>query len=301
MRVAALFPAATEIVVALGAADQLVAVTHACVLPRRTAGVARVTRSHVPGGTPADVDRAVSDLAASGAPLYELDEAALAAAAPDVILTQAVCEVCAVREDDVRAVAARLDPRPSVVSLRASTVDGVLDDIAVAGAAVGLPDEATELVAGLRSRIRRVHDRLKRAAASRRSVVVIEWTDPPFGAGHWVPDMVRRAGGVDLVGEAGMPSQRTTPGEVSGRDPECLIVAPCGFGLDAAAAEAQAMLTRPEWSWAAARRAAWAIDANSLTSSPGPGVVRGIEVLAGILHPHVFGAPPARLATAVTV
>lgn len=298
MRVAALFPAATEIVVALGAGDQLVAVTHACSLPRGTTGVTRVTRSHVPDGTPGEVDRAVSDLAAAGAPLYALDEAALAAAAPDVILTQGVCDVCAVSEDDVLAVAARLDPRPRVVSLRASSVEGVLEDITTVGAAAGLPDEASELVAGLRSRLRRVHDRLARAVAPRRAVVVIEWTDPPFGAGHWVPDMVRRAGGVDLVGQAGMPSRRLTPEEVAGRDPEGLIIAPCGMSLDAAVEEARAMLAKPEWSWAAGR-SSWAIDGNSLTSSPGPGVVRGIEVLAAILHPKLFGAPPHRLALSV--
>jgi iron complex transport system substrate-binding protein len=300
MRVAALFPAATDIVVALGAADQLVAVTHACSLPRGATGVRRVTRSHVPDGTPGEVDRAVSDLAAAGAPLYALDEAALAAAAPDVILTQGVCDVCAVSEDDVRAVAARLDPRLKIVSLRASTVEGVLTDIATVGAAAGLPDEASELVAGLRSRIRGVHDRLEHAGPPRRAVVVIEWTDPPFGAGHWVPDMVRRAGGVDLVGQAGMPSRRVTPQEVSGRDPEGLIVAPCGISLDAAVEETRVMLAKPEWS-CAARKSAWAIDGNTLTSSPGPGVVRGIEVLAAILHPKLFGAPPHRLARAIEV
>jgi iron complex transport system substrate-binding protein len=255
----------------------------------------------VPGGTPEEVDRSVSDLAAAGAPLYALDEAALAAAAPELILTQGVCDVCAVSEDDVRAVAARLDPRPAIVSLRASTVEGVLEDIVTVGVAAGLPDEASELVAGLRSRIRSVHDRVKRAAAPRRAVVVIEWTDPPFGAGHWVPDMVRRAGGVDLVGQSGLPSRRLTPQEASGRDPEGLIVAPCGIALDAAVEETRAMLAKPEWSWAAFQKAVWALDGNSLTSSPGPGVVRGIEVLAAVLHPEIFGAPPARLARPVEV
>jgi iron complex transport system substrate-binding protein len=298
IRVAALFPAATEIVVALGAADQLVAVTHACSLPRGAAGVARVTRSRIPAGQARDVDAAVSDLAASGAPLYDLDEAALAALRPDVILTQAVCEVCAVREGDVRALAARLDPAPRVVSLGSSTLDGILADIGVIGAAVGMPDDAAELVAGLRSRIRRVHEQLKHSTAPRPTVAVIEWTDPVFGAGHWVPDTVRRAGGRDVVGETGAPSKRIAADQVAERNPEVIVVAPCGLALADATTEARIMLARPEWAWAAGR-AAWAIDASTLTSGPGPGTVRAIEVLASILHPTLFNSPSPRLALRV--
>lgn len=297
MRVAALLPAATEVVTALGAAGQLVAVTHACPLPRGRE-VPRVTRSRVGQGDPADVDRAVSDLAASGAPLYDLDTATLARLAPDVILTQTVCDVCAVREDDVRAAVSAMQPPPRIVSLGAATVDGVLADVVTIGEAIGAGDEATELVAGYRSRIRAVHDRLKRAAAPRPRVAVIEWTDPPFGAGHWVPDIVRRAGGIDVIGTIGEPSRRTTAAAVRDAAPDRIIVAPCGVSLEHAVAEAVAMRSQEEWAWAA-DVPTWAIDASALTSGPGPGVVRAIEVVAGILHPAIFGPPAGSAARSI--
>jgi iron complex transport system substrate-binding protein len=203
MRVAALLPAATDIVLALGAGDQLVAVTHACTLPARLSGVPRVTRSTVASSGAAAVDAAVSGLSSAGAPLFELDEAMLAAQRPDVILTQAVCDVCAVREEDARAVASRLRPAARVTALGASTVDGILSDILTVGAALEIPDEAEELVAGLRSRMSAVHRTLKAAKADRPGALVLEWTDPPFSAGHWVPDMVYRAGGAEWFGETG--------------------------------------------------------------------------------------------------
>lgn len=297
MRVAALLPAATGIVTALGASGQLVAVTHACTLPAGRA-IPRVTRSRVAPGDPAIVDQAVTDLAASGAPLFDLDADRLAALAPDVILTQAVCDVCAVREGDVRAAAARIQPVPRIVSLGASTVDGILADITLVGDAIGASDEAAELVAGLRARIRSVHERLKRAQAPRPRVAVIEWTDPPFGAGHWVPDIVRRAGGVDILGAIGEPSRRTTASDVRQAAPDVVIVAPCGVDLDGAVNEARAMREQPGWRWAA-DTPMWAIDANALTASPGPGVIRAIEVVAEILHPAIFGPPSASVASAV--
>src|SRR5688572_4518475 len=161
MRVAALLPAATDIVIALGAGDELVAVTHPCTLPSRWSAVPRVTRSRVAGTSAGEVDAQVSELSSAGAPMFDLDEAALAAARPDVILTQAVCEVCAVREEDARAVASRLRPEPVVATLGASSVEGVLADVLTVGAALEISDEAEELVAGLRNRIRVVHESLK--------------------------------------------------------------------------------------------------------------------------------------------
>jgi iron complex transport system substrate-binding protein len=286
MRVAALLPAATDIVIALGAGDQLVAVTHACTLPARLAHLPRVTRSRVDSSGASGIDAEVSELSAAGAPLFELDETMLAAQRPDVILTQAVCDVCAVREEDARAVASRMQPAPTLATLSARTVEGILDDILAVGTALDI-DDTDELVLGLRSRINAVHRKLKAAKAPRRSVIVIEWTDPPFTAGHWVPDMVRRAGGVELIGRPGEVSRRTTLEEIQGRDPELLIVAPCGYSMDAARIEAGNIAR-------ALGRPVWVIDANRLASSPGPGVVHGIEVLAGILHPVLFGHPGAR-------
>ena len=274
MRVAALLPAATDIVIALGAGDQLVAVTHACTLPARLSDVARVTRSRVAATGAAGIDRAVSELSSAGAPLFELDEALLAAQRPDVLLTQAVCDVCAVREEDVRAVASRLRPVPVVVTLGAGSVEGVIDDIAAVGSALGIPDEAEELVAGLQSRIGAIHRRLKASAAPRPNVLVLEWTDPPFNAGHWVPDMVRRAGGHEVLGRTGEKSRRITDDEIRTSSPDIIVIAPCGYGLDDAVREARDLVESASF---ARSTPVWALDANRLTSSPGPAVVRGIE------------------------
>jgi len=291
MRVAALLPAATDIVIALGAGDQLVAVTHACTLPARLSDVARVTRSRVAATGAAGIDRAVSELSSAGAPLFELDEALLAAQRPDVLLTQAVCDVCAVREEDVRAVASRLRPVPVVVTLGAGSVEGVIDDIAAVGSALGIPDEAEELVAGLQSRIGAIHRRLKASAAPRPNVLVLEWTDPPFNAGHWVPDMVRRAGGHEVLGRTGEKSRRITDDEIRTSSPDIIVIAPCGYGLDDAVREARDLVESASF---ARSTPVWALDANRLTSSPGPAVVRGIEVLAHVLHPALFGEPSTR-------
>jgi iron complex transport system substrate-binding protein len=287
-RVAALLPAATDTVLALGAGEQLVAVTHACSLPGRLAGIPRVTRSRVEGVLAGAIDAQVSDLSAAGAPLFELDEATLAAQRPDVILTQAVCEVCAVREEDARAAASRMSPSPRVATLGANSVDGILDDCLTVARALDIPEEGEELVAGLRSRIANVHRTLKANNAPRPSVIVLEWTNPLFTAGHWVPDMVRRAGAVELMSNAGEASRRFTVEELRDRDPQFVVVAPCGYGLDQALAEGRSFVAT--WS----PRPVWVLDANRLTSSPGPGVIRGIEVLARIFHPALFGNPEPR-------
>ncbi len=298
MRVAALLPAATDIVLALGAGDQLVAVTHACTLPARLAAVPRVTRSRVLSSGAAGVDAQVSELSSAGAPLFDLDEVALAAARPDVILTQAVCDVCAVREEDARAVASRLRPAPRVATLGARTVEGILGDCMTVAGVLDIADEGEELVAGLRSRIGVVHGKLEAARAPRPGVVVLEWTDPLFSAGHWVPDMVRRAGGAELFGEAGQLSRRISADELRGRDPSIIIVAPCGYALSDTVRELQGKASVLA-GWMTGRPV-WALDANRLTSSPGPGVIHGIEVLARLIHPALFGEPSKKDAVRIS-
>jgi iron complex transport system substrate-binding protein len=293
MRVAALLPAATDIAMALGAGDRLVAITHACLVPPALAGVPRVTRSRVVGATASALDARVSDLASAGAPMFDIDEPLLAAQHPEVILTQAVCEVCAVREADARAVAARLQPPARVATLGASTVEGILSDIMTIAGALDLADEGQELVLGLRSRMAAIHRRLKAEQAPRPPVLVLEWTDPPFNAGHWVPDMVRRAGGQEVLGKAGEISRPISMEEIAATKPEVVVIAPCGYTLADAMREVS---PGPE----ARSTPVWVIDANRLTSSPGPGVVHGIEVLARILHPALFGAPSSRDALQIT-
>jgi iron complex transport system substrate-binding protein len=248
--------------------------------------------------TAAVVDAQVRSLAEAGASLFTIDEALVARLRPSVLLTQALCDVCAVSETDVRSLAARLDPPPSVATLGGSTIDGVLADVERVGEAIGVPERAAALVDALRARMRAVHETLKAARAPRPRVAVVEWTEPVYVAGHWVPEMVRRAGGVDVAGVAGAHSPLVPLDALAGADPDIVIVAPCGYALDRAAAEARELVARAGWRWLAGR-AVWAVDANALVSRPGPRIVDGVETFASIMHPALLGAPAATCAVRV--
>ena len=288
MRVISLLPSATEIVAALGGMEHLVGVTHACDHPPLVDSRVRVTRTAIDDtAAPGAVDAQVREIAESGRPLYALYEDRIRALHPDLILTQALCEVCAVMESDVREVAARLSPVPRVITLAATSFDGVLDDIRVVGEALGLADEATEFVSGARARLRTVHETLTTAKAHRPRVAVIEWGDPLYAAGHWVPEMVRRAGGVDVLAQPGEHSVVVTLGAVRAADPDVILIAPCGYDLARSVAEGERLLARPEWAWARDRRA-YALDANAFASRPGPRLVDGVEVMARLFHPTLF-------------
>ncbi|HVT37558.1 MAG TPA: cobalamin-binding protein [Gemmatimonadaceae bacterium] len=290
MRVISLLPSATEIVAALGRADQLVGVTHACDYPQAITTRERVTACEVDArASPGEIDAQVRGLAHEGQSLYTLHEERIRALRPDLVLTQALCEVCAVVETDVRALAARLSPAPAVVSLSATTLDGMFTDIARVAAALSSEDEADELQAGLRARIRAVHATLRKAGAPRPRVAVIEWSDPVFAGGHWVPEMVRRAGGLDVLAVAGEHSQVVTLERVAAERPDIVLVAPCGYTLDRSIEEANRLAARAEWSFLRTS-AVWALDANALTSRPGPRLVDGIEVMARIFNPGIFSA-----------
>jgi iron complex transport system substrate-binding protein len=291
-RVISLLPAATEIVCALGARDDLCGVSHQCDWPPSIHGLPRVTRTAlVPSGDAAAIDTEVRTLVGAGAPLYELCEEDIAALRPDVILTQALCRVCAVSERDVRTLAARLDPAPRVVAVAGATLDGVLADLAFVGGALGRTDAAQRLLDDVRQRMRLVHETLKAARAPRPRVAVIEWIDPPYAAGHWVPDVVHRAGGVDVLAQAGDLSRVVRAADVEAARPDLVIVAPCGLGLDDASSAARKLASHPEWSWARAVPL-WALDGNALLSRGGPRLIEGIEALAKMMHPGLFGAPP---------
>lgn len=300
MRIVSLLPSATEIVAALGALDQLVGVTHACDYPPSVARLPRLTRPHVDGAAAPDViDRDVRRAAERGMPLYELDEKRLASLRPDVIVTQALCDVCAVRETDVRALAMRLSPAPIIVTLAGTSIDGIMTDIERVAAAIDMRDEAEELVAGMRARLRSVHERLGAARAPRPRVVVLEWTDPVYSAGHWVPEMVHRAGGVDALAEPGTHSRVVPTEDVAAAAPDVLVFAPCGYDLPRATREAEQVTAGDVWRWAR-DRAKWALDANALASRPGPRVVDGVETIARLLHPSLFGDPAADRAVRVS-
>ena len=299
-RVVSLLPAATEIVAALGALESLVGITHECDCPAQVASRLRVTTSLVDAAAPAGaVDAQVRALVESATPLYALDERRIRDLKPDLILTQALCDVCALMETDVRALAARMSPAPRVVSLSAATLDGVFGDIAAVAHAIGLDDEGEELLAGLRARIRTVHDTLKDARAPRTRVAMIEWTDPVFAGGHWVPELIRRAGGIDALAPGGGHSKVVTIAEVAAAKPDVVLVAPCGYGVERAADEARHLLASPAWSFAD-ECAVWAIDGNALTSRPGPRLVDGIEVMARIFNPSLFSPAEPAYATCVS-
>jgi iron complex transport system substrate-binding protein len=300
MRVVSLLPSATEIVAALGGMERLVGVTHACDHPAVVASRARVTRTAIDAdAAPGTVDAQVRQITSAGAPLYTLLEERIRSLHPDLILTQALCDVCAVMEGDVRALAARLSPEPRVITLSATSLDGVLADIRTVGEALGLADEADELLAGATARMRLVHDTLKAAKAPRPRVAVIEWGDPIYAAGHWVPEMVRRAGGVDVLAKPGDHSVACPVDVVRDADPEVVLIAPCGYDLVRAAAEGERLLDRAEWGWARERRV-FAIDANAFVSRPGPRLVDGVELFARLFAPTLFSPIDPDFARALT-
>jgi iron complex transport system substrate-binding protein len=300
MRIISLLPSATEIVSALGAVERLVGVTHACDYPPQIQTLPRLTSTRVDSAaSPGAIDRDVREIAAEGLPLYDVDEQLLASLEPDVIVTQALCDVCAVRETDVRAIAARLPNQATVVTLNGASIDGIMDDISRVAAAIDALDEAEELIAGLRARLRSVHERLKAAAASRPAVAVVEWSDPVFSGGHWVPEMVRRAGGSDVIARPGEHSHVVSLADLEAADPDLILFAPCGYDLTRATREAEQVLHQESWRWATAR-SAWALDANALASRPGPRVIDGVETMASVFHPEIFGEPPLDRATKVS-
>ncbi|HEX7977951.1 MAG TPA: ABC transporter substrate-binding protein [Gemmatimonadaceae bacterium] len=295
-RVVSLLPAATEIVAALGAVDQLVGVTHECDHPSDVVRLPRVTSSAVDrDATSAAIDAEVRALATAGAPVFGFDTERFAALAPEVVLTQSLCDVCALPESEVDRAIAALDVAPRVVTLGGTTLEGVWEDIRRVGTAIGRRAEAAAFLASLDARMRRVHETLKAARAPRPRVAVIEWLDPLFVAGHWTPELVRRAGGVDVLAQPGAHSVPIDVDAVRAATPEILLFAPCGFDIERAARESTALLSRDEWRWASAC-ACWALDGNALTSRPGPRLVDAIETIAAIVAPTLFGTPDATYA-----
>ena len=294
MRVVSLLPGATEIVCALGARELLAGISHECDYPPAIAHLPRVTASAVArDASSRDIDAAVRTLAADGRPVFAIDAQELRRLAPDVILTQSLCDVCAVSEGDVRDLATVLDPAPAIVPLGGTTLAGVWDDIRRVAAALGRDEEASALIAALDARIRHVHETLKAARAPRPRVAVVEWLDPLFAAGHWTPELVKRAGGIDVLAQPGEHSVTVTVEKLRAAAPDVLLFAPCGFGADRAEREATALLARDEWAWARELEV-WALDGNALTSRPGPRLADAIEVMSSIFA-HACFAPPDRI------
>jgi iron complex transport system substrate-binding protein len=288
VRIASLVPSATELLFALGLGESVVGVTHECDFPSRARDLPHLTRTVIPDGLgPAEIDRAVRERTERGEGLYELDSAALATLAPDLIVTQAVCEVCAVSFDDVRAVAARVPGRPKVISLDPSTLAEVLADADRVGEVADARAGAARLGAALRERIDAVQRAVEQEHAPR--VAALEWLDPVFVGGHWVPEMVALAGGVDALGEAGARSRTVGWDEVESSRPDVVVCMPCGYDTERAALEASRYSERLA---AVGTGRVVAVDAAAYFSRPGPRLVDGVELLAHVLHPERVPAPP---------
>jgi iron complex transport system substrate-binding protein len=289
MRIVSLVPSATEMLFALGLGDEVTAVTHECDHPPAARDLPKVTRDVIgPGLAAAEIDRAVRELTEQGRAIYELDADGLRRAQPDLIVTQALCAVCAVSYDDVRALAERLDPPPQVLSLDPHTLGEVLGDVRTLAEATDARDAGVDLVQDAASRIDRV--RLAVRAAEPVRVAALEWLDPVFVAGHWTPQLIEYAGGFDVLGLAGEHSEQRGWEEVAAAAPEVVVVMPCGYDAERAAEEAYEYAD--ELAELGARRVV-AVDAAAYFSRPGPRLIDGLELLGHVLHPdRLPEAPP---------
>jgi iron complex transport system substrate-binding protein len=277
MRVVSLLPAATEMVAALG--GQLVGVSHECDYPPSVRSLPRVTTTTIDTTLPSGaIDRAMAEARRAATPPITVDVQLVAHLRPDVLIGQTVCEVCAVGEGELARLVATLIPTPGVVTLHAHTLDGVLADIQKVGEALELRDEADELVAGLHYRLNRVG---KARRADRPRVLVLEWLDPPYVAGHWVPELVKLAGGEDVGSVAGEPSRPRPWAELAALAPDLIIVAPCGFDATRARAELATLEDADALSLLSRRVAV--IDGNAYTSRPGPRLVDAAELLSRLM------------------
>jgi len=290
-RIVSFLPSATEMVCALGLADQLVGVTHECDYPEEVKRKPVVVRSAIPTEkmSPKEIDAAVSDRIRSGASLYLVDEELLQKLAPDLILTQNLCQVCAPSGNEVSQVLKSLSRKPEILWMTPKSLAEIEDNLRELGQATGRTKEAERLIALGRARLQRLAV-TTRDLAPRPRVFCMEWIDPVYCSGHWMPEMVELAGGVDLLSHKGEDSVRISWEEVVKWAPEVLIVAPCGFHLDKVLEQAPQLFCYTGWSSlpAISQGRVYAVDANSYFARPGPRVVDGTELLAHLIHPELF-------------
>jgi iron complex transport system substrate-binding protein len=286
MRIVSLLPSATEIVFALGLGDQLVGVTHECDYPAEALSKPRVTSTALPAAarTSREIDDGINRLLDEDQSIYHLDRDLLERLQPDLILTQELCDVCAVAYTEVNRVAASVSSKPRVVSLEPNSLDQVLDSIVQVGMLVGCAERAEAYAATLHERLDAIAA-LTAAVAHRPRVYCMEWLDPPMRAGHWIPEMVELAGGEESFGQRHQPSTKTTWAEIEAYAPEVIVLMPCGYDLQRTLDEASGMrLPAPR---------VWAVDGSAYFSRPGPRLVEGVEILAHILG-HFDGPLPAQ-------
>ena len=297
MRICSLLPSSTEIIFALGLEENLVGVTHECDYPpeaRRKPVVVNSILGEKEKLSSARIDELVSRSRAEGKSVYLIDSERLSKMKPDLIITQGLCDVCAVSENEVTEVCEVLGNSPEILSLEPSTVEEIMDSILLLGEATGTKEKASHLVEGLRKRIEAVEKKLS-GERYRPGVFCLEWLDPPYAAGHWVPEMVKTAGGEPLISKAGKPSFKITWDEILESSPDYLIIMPCGFDVEKTL-DGIEEVTSEVSQWNALRAVkkghCYIVDANSYFSRSSPRVVDGIELLAGVIHSDIFTQRP---------
>ncbi|MGH9714300.1 MAG: ABC transporter substrate-binding protein [Candidatus Acidiferrales bacterium] len=292
MQICSLLPSATEILYALGLGDSVAGVTHECDFPLEAAKKPALIRPRVdPDAAPGEIDRQVNELVSSGEGIYAVDAELLASLAPDLIVTQDLCHVCAASPEDLATALARLPKQPKVLALTPHTLEDVWNDIRRVGAATVVSSYAEALAVELAAQVVATNA-IARNAATRPRVLCLEWLDPFYVGGHWVPEMVQQAGGEDVLGRASEPSYRVTAQQIAQSGAEIVVVMPCGYNAARAAAEFRSMQLPEQWNGLPAIRDGriFAVDANSHFSRPGPRLVQGVEILAHIFHPELFPA-----------
>ncbi|MGA8035750.1 MAG: cobalamin-binding protein [Candidatus Acidiferrales bacterium] len=311
-RICALLPSATEILFALGCGERVVGVTHECDFPKEAKEKPRLIRPRVdPAAAPGEIDRQVRALVDAGQSIYGVDAELLESLQPDLILTQDLCHVCAASPEDLGAALARMARPPKVLTLTPHTLEDVFGDIERVGESVGERERAVELSAGLRKRVEAIARRAAESGAAPVRVLCLEWLEPFYVAGHWVPEMVAKAGGVDVFAREAQQSFRVTSEEIARCPADVMIVMPCGYDAERATREFSEIRLAERWPEMPAVRngRVFAIDANSYTSRPGPRLVDGMEMMLAMLHPELsatrFGAkdfrPIANVKTAAHV
>jgi iron complex transport system substrate-binding protein len=289
LRIVSLLPALTELVCALGHQKDLVGVTHECDFPPGVESLPHLTRSRIDvGASSTEIDELVSELHES---LYELDEDLLAELAPDLILTQEQCDVCAVNEETVREAAARIEGSPAVESFNPTNLEEVFAMFRRVGELLEFESEAGSLIAGFKLTAGEIAVQRKSATGkppAPRRVLHLEWLDPPFCSGHWNPEIIQKAGGVDVIGQAGQPSRRITWKQLAASSPEVVIVAPCGFNLERTELELRGIEDRPEWRDLPAVRSGGVVlaDGSAFFSRPGPRLETSLRIAAAAIDPE---------------
>lgn len=293
-RIISLLPSATEIVCALGLEDALVGITHECDYPPAVVGKPQLTASRISHQTmtSAEIDHAVRSQLDGHGSIYDLDEAQMRALKPDLIITQELCDVCAVSYKIVAQAARSFETDVRVVSLEPNTIADIFANIRTVGTLTGREAEAEAVVSELATRLDTLALALS-AIETRPRTFVLEWLEPPYAPGHWVPEQIAFAGGDHAFGHAGQPSRTTTPEEIRAYAPEKIVLAPCGYYKEDIMGALETARFPSGWGELPAVRSGevWAVDATAYFSRPGPRIVRGAEILAGIIHPEVFGAP----------